>query len=157
MIRSWCIMMFLRIAYWYFFLLYHYLLVEMRFYVQNSYRYRHVSFLLSMTIYLLRQLANFYFGLLFLFRFTDGEAVKTFNCEQKSLWSPSSVVPDCVSEGIIYFLFSNHYLYSETCYQVAIPIHFNSIPFHKTLVWYRIICNTYQTWKRRRYILAYRV
>lgn len=32
------------------------------------------------------------------FRFTDGETVKTFICEQKNLWTPSSVVPDCVSE-----------------------------------------------------------
>lgn len=31
--------------------------------------------------------------------------MKTFNCEQKSLWSPSSVVPDCVSEGISLLFF----------------------------------------------------
>lgn len=33
------------------------------------------------------------------FRFTDGEAVKTFSCENHRLWRPSSVVPDCVSEN----------------------------------------------------------
>ncbi|KAK7873875.1 hypothetical protein R5R35_005737 [Gryllus longicercus] len=33
------------------------------------------------------------------FRFTDGEPVKTFSCEEKSPWSPTSVVPDCVSEN----------------------------------------------------------
>lgn len=33
------------------------------------------------------------------FRFTDGEAVKTFSCETQRLWRPSSVVPDCVSEN----------------------------------------------------------
>ncbi|XP_026678835.1 uncharacterized protein LOC103508436, partial [Diaphorina citri] len=32
------------------------------------------------------------------FRFTDGEPVKTFMCDQKTLWTPSSLVPDCVSE-----------------------------------------------------------
>ncbi|XP_075226178.1 sushi, von Willebrand factor type A, EGF and pentraxin domain-containing protein uif [Lycorma delicatula] len=32
------------------------------------------------------------------FRFTDGEPVKTFTCELKSPWVPTSVVPDCVSE-----------------------------------------------------------
>ncbi|XP_073992974.1 sushi, von Willebrand factor type A, EGF and pentraxin domain-containing protein uif isoform X1 [Rhodnius prolixus] len=32
------------------------------------------------------------------FRFTDGEPVKTFSCQKKSPWSPTSVVPDCVSE-----------------------------------------------------------
>ncbi|XP_072154980.1 uncharacterized protein uif isoform X2 [Bemisia tabaci] len=32
------------------------------------------------------------------YRFTDGEPVKTFSCEHKSPWSPTSVVPDCVSE-----------------------------------------------------------
>lgn len=32
------------------------------------------------------------------FRFTDGERVKTFTCDQKTLWTPSSLVPDCVSE-----------------------------------------------------------
>lgn len=34
-------------------------------------------------------------------RFTDGEPVKTFSCEYKSPWTPTSVVPDCVSEGMI--------------------------------------------------------
>nr|CAD7258136.1 unnamed protein product [Timema shepardi] len=33
------------------------------------------------------------------FRFTDGEPVKTFSCEEKSPWTPTSVVPDCVSEN----------------------------------------------------------
>lgn len=33
------------------------------------------------------------------FRFTDGQPTKSFTCEQRSLWSPSSVVPDCVSEN----------------------------------------------------------
>lgn len=32
------------------------------------------------------------------FRFTDGQPTKSFTCEQRSLWSPTSVVPDCVSE-----------------------------------------------------------
>ncbi|XP_054265760.1 uncharacterized protein LOC128988471 [Macrosteles quadrilineatus] len=32
------------------------------------------------------------------YRFTDGEPVKTFSCEFKSPWTPTSVVPDCVSE-----------------------------------------------------------
>ncbi|XP_071439306.1 uncharacterized protein uif isoform X2 [Hetaerina americana] len=32
------------------------------------------------------------------YRFTDGDAVKSFNCEEKSPWTPTSVVPDCVSE-----------------------------------------------------------
>jgi hypothetical protein len=39
-------------------------------------------------------------------RFTDGEPVKTFSCEEKGAWSPTSVVPDCVSEGrVSIFLF----------------------------------------------------
>ncbi|XP_022825719.1 sushi, von Willebrand factor type A, EGF and pentraxin domain-containing protein 1 isoform X1 [Spodoptera litura] len=33
------------------------------------------------------------------FRFTDGEPVKTFVCENKRQWVPTSVVPDCVSEN----------------------------------------------------------
>lgn len=33
------------------------------------------------------------------FRFTDGDAVKTFSCENSRLWRPTSVVPDCVSEN----------------------------------------------------------
>ncbi|XP_063243609.1 sushi, von Willebrand factor type A, EGF and pentraxin domain-containing protein 1 isoform X2 [Bacillus rossius redtenbacheri] len=33
------------------------------------------------------------------YRFTDGEPVKTFSCEEKSPWTPTSVVPDCVSEN----------------------------------------------------------
>ncbi|GBP19642.1 Fibropellin-1 [Eumeta japonica] len=33
------------------------------------------------------------------FRFTDGEPVKTFLCETKRQWSPTAVVPDCVSEN----------------------------------------------------------
>lgn len=32
------------------------------------------------------------------YRFTDGAPVKTFGCENKR-WTPSSVVPDCVSES----------------------------------------------------------
>ncbi|XP_069668601.1 uncharacterized protein uif isoform X2 [Periplaneta americana] len=32
------------------------------------------------------------------FRFTDGQPVKTFSCEEKSPWTPTAVVPDCVSE-----------------------------------------------------------
>ncbi|KAG8295757.1 calcium ion binding [Homalodisca vitripennis] len=32
------------------------------------------------------------------YRFTDGEPVKTFSCEYKNPWTPTSVVPDCVSE-----------------------------------------------------------
>ncbi|KAK6617037.1 hypothetical protein RUM44_005394 [Polyplax serrata] len=32
------------------------------------------------------------------FRFTDNQQVKTFSCENKSAWTPTSVVPDCVSE-----------------------------------------------------------
>lgn len=32
------------------------------------------------------------------YRFTDGDSVKTFGCDSKTPWSPSSVVPDCVSE-----------------------------------------------------------
>ncbi|KAF4522838.1 hypothetical protein B566_EDAN008100 [Ephemera danica] len=32
------------------------------------------------------------------FRFTDGNPVKTFSCEEKSKWTPTAVVPDCVSE-----------------------------------------------------------
>lgn len=35
------------------------------------------------------------------YRFTDGEPVKTFGCETKKLWTPTSVVPDCVSESKI--------------------------------------------------------
>lgn len=33
------------------------------------------------------------------FRFTDGDPVKTFTCDKKTHWSPTSVVPDCVSES----------------------------------------------------------
>lgn len=33
------------------------------------------------------------------FRFTDGEPIKTFSCENQRLWKPTSVVPDCVSEN----------------------------------------------------------
>lgn len=33
------------------------------------------------------------------FRFTDGEPVKTFGCDSKTPWAPTSVVPDCVSES----------------------------------------------------------
>ncbi|KAL7042588.1 hypothetical protein ACKWTF_001212 [Chironomus riparius] len=33
------------------------------------------------------------------FRFTDGEAIKSFGCEAQRLWKPTSVVPDCVSEN----------------------------------------------------------
>nr|XP_022919679.1 sushi, von Willebrand factor type A, EGF and pentraxin domain-containing protein 1 isoform X1 [Onthophagus taurus] len=32
------------------------------------------------------------------YRFTDGEPVKTFSCDPKTTWKPTSVVPDCVSE-----------------------------------------------------------
>ncbi|KZS05970.1 Notch 2 [Daphnia magna] len=32
------------------------------------------------------------------FRFTDGEPVKTFRCDVKQPWTPSHVVPDCVTE-----------------------------------------------------------
>ncbi|XP_052128948.1 sushi, von Willebrand factor type A, EGF and pentraxin domain-containing protein 1 [Frankliniella occidentalis] len=32
------------------------------------------------------------------FRFTDGEPVKTFSCEEKTPWVPNNMVPDCVSE-----------------------------------------------------------
>ncbi len=32
------------------------------------------------------------------YRFTDGVSQKTFTCEESSAWTPSSVVPDCVSE-----------------------------------------------------------
>jgi hypothetical protein len=39
-------------------------------------------------------------------RFTDGEPVKTFSCEEKGAWTPTAVVPDCVSEGrVLMFLF----------------------------------------------------
>lgn len=33
------------------------------------------------------------------FRFTDGATVKKFTCDVVKHWSPSSVVPDCVSES----------------------------------------------------------
>lgn len=33
------------------------------------------------------------------FRFTDGETIKSFGCEAQRLWTPTSVVPDCVSEN----------------------------------------------------------
>ncbi|XP_076035426.1 sushi, von Willebrand factor type A, EGF and pentraxin domain-containing protein uif [Oratosquilla oratoria] len=33
------------------------------------------------------------------YRFTDNEPVKTFTCTKETKWSPSSVVPDCVSEN----------------------------------------------------------
>lgn len=33
------------------------------------------------------------------YRFTDGEPVKTFICENKRQWVPTAVVPDCVSES----------------------------------------------------------
>jgi hypothetical protein len=33
------------------------------------------------------------------YRFTDGEPVKTFSCDAKTPWTPTSVVPDCVSES----------------------------------------------------------
>lgn len=39
------------------------------------------------------------------FRFTDGEPVKTFACEKKQLWTPTSVVPDCVSESKLIFCY----------------------------------------------------
>ncbi|KAK9881868.1 hypothetical protein WA026_018067 [Henosepilachna vigintioctopunctata] len=32
------------------------------------------------------------------YRFTDGEAVKTYSCSSRKAWTPSSIVPDCVSE-----------------------------------------------------------
>jgi hypothetical protein len=38
------------------------------------------------------------------YRFTDGEPVKTFSCEEKGAWSPTAVVPDCVSEGRVLIL-----------------------------------------------------
>lgn len=33
------------------------------------------------------------------YRFTDGEQIKTFSCENARIWRPTSVVPDCVSEN----------------------------------------------------------
>lgn len=39
------------------------------------------------------------------FRFTDGAPVKTFNCDIAKHWTPSSVVPDCVSESKFSFNF----------------------------------------------------
>lgn len=33
------------------------------------------------------------------YRFTDGQAVKTFSCDTVKHWAPTSVVPDCVSES----------------------------------------------------------
>ena len=33
------------------------------------------------------------------YRFTDGSPVKTFGCDISKRWTPSSVVPDCVSES----------------------------------------------------------
>ncbi|XP_042883171.1 sushi, von Willebrand factor type A, EGF and pentraxin domain-containing protein 1-like isoform X2 [Penaeus japonicus] len=33
------------------------------------------------------------------FRFTDNMAVKTFTCTEETLWQPSRMVPDCVSEN----------------------------------------------------------
>lgn len=33
------------------------------------------------------------------YRFTDGEQVKSFSCEKSRIWTPTSVVPDCVSEN----------------------------------------------------------
>ncbi|XP_045468348.1 sushi, von Willebrand factor type A, EGF and pentraxin domain-containing protein 1 isoform X2 [Harmonia axyridis] len=32
------------------------------------------------------------------YRFTDGEPIKTFSCSTRKPWTPTSVVPDCVSE-----------------------------------------------------------
>lgn len=36
------------------------------------------------------------------YRFTDGEPVKTFSCDNRKPWSPTGVVPDCVSESKYY-------------------------------------------------------
>lgn len=44
------------------------------------------------------------------YRFTDGQAVKTFMCETNSPWVPTSVVPDCVSESKILFCINLHHL-----------------------------------------------
>ncbi|KAJ8978623.1 hypothetical protein NQ317_011255 [Molorchus minor] len=33
------------------------------------------------------------------YRFTDGQPVKTFSCDDGTPWKPSSIVPDCVSES----------------------------------------------------------
>lgn len=33
------------------------------------------------------------------YRFTDGEPIKTFSCDNAVPWKPTSVVPDCVSES----------------------------------------------------------
>lgn len=41
------------------------------------------------------------------YRFTDGDPVKTFACENKRLWTPTSVVPDCVSESEYRIIFLN--------------------------------------------------
>ena len=32
------------------------------------------------------------------YRFTDGDPEKVFTCESKGKWTPTPVVPDCVSE-----------------------------------------------------------
>lgn len=50
------------------------------------------------------------------FRFTDGEPVKTFSCEEKSPWLPNNMVPDCVSEGK--FLQSISTLPNKFCLQI---------------------------------------
>lgn len=59
------------------------------------------------------------------FRFTDGAPVKTFTCDVAKHWSPSSVVPDCVSESkflqffILILLHSlNHFLHAYILYFV---------------------------------------
>ena len=43
------------------------------------------------------------------YRFTDGAPVKTFTCDVVKHWSPSSVVPDCVSESGYLFHFQSRF------------------------------------------------
>lgn len=44
------------------------------------------------------------------YRFTDGDPVKTFSCDSKIPWTPTSVVPDCVSESKILELTVTSYI-----------------------------------------------
>ena len=39
-----------------------------------------------------------YICLQIFYRFTDGDPEKVFTCESKGKWTPTPVVPDCVSE-----------------------------------------------------------
>lgn len=53
------------------------------------------------------------------YRFTDGEPVKTFGCDARTPWKPSSVVPDCVSESKSRIQFLNLYIITTSLSRYA--------------------------------------